>query len=234
MPKWLIIVVTTALAGFLGFACGSLMTRPDRQEHKTALTKVKKLNTSLLDDNNALRHDVAKIQRQKQKQNTKAFRLSLGSFKTFLPLFEDFNARCKDIVQRPSGETVCSCYFDNKKANLAANFTIEKSRVMDITCFWHTGKSVQMLHQTIKCLHLLANLCEDWDRDMTPKLSEILSDFIIEVSSDADKSKDHEFFNNGIKCSIGWEPGLGAFMLHLSKKTPPKEIITYFKYSPVF
>lgn len=57
MPKWLIVIVTTALAGFLGFACGSLLTRPDRQKKQSALDQAKKLTS----ENAALRVNIASV-----------------------------------------------------------------------------------------------------------------------------------------------------------------------------
>lgn len=57
MPKWLIILTTTALAGFLGFACGSLLPRPGRQKIQSAQEQTKKLKS----ENAALRVNIASV-----------------------------------------------------------------------------------------------------------------------------------------------------------------------------
>ena len=57
MPKWLIIIATSALAGFFGFACGSLLTRPDRQKIQSTQEQAQKLKS----ENAALRVNISSM-----------------------------------------------------------------------------------------------------------------------------------------------------------------------------
>lgn len=48
MPKWLIAILSAALAGFLGFSVGSLLDRPQEEEHAAAIRDLEKEYTSTL------------------------------------------------------------------------------------------------------------------------------------------------------------------------------------------
>ena len=79
MPKWLLVFVFSAIAGLIGFACGSLLTRTDRQAAEHALADVRQSARETTDDCNRLLREaqlqmndkmnqINKLEREKHEQ----------------------------------------------------------------------------------------------------------------------------------------------------------------------
>ncbi len=118
MPQWLTAIVSAAIAGIIGFACGAILNKPDQQKHESAIQQYQQTQQS--NESTIANHqkEISKLRSALKKEKKKAPKAN--KYKSDLTSQKKLYFERKDELTKIMWQLIAKCNLEVKKNNRIA------------------------------------------------------------------------------------------------------------------